>query len=313
MRHSAAQAGCASTFGDVERLVQVRQRVLLPVDDDEQAADAQRGERVLVAVAERPGQLERALGRRERGDGAFGQPLLPGEGDQGPDEPPVITVLLPELGGRCRRRRRKMQLVAVGQRPRIGLAESSPPGRRQPVSAGQDLGVAGRRLRVRADARGLPRRRLAVRDDGVVVAGLHRMVQDPERIAVRAREKSAQHVRVQFQPDTGRQRCRDGATGEFVPEGDDVTTDFHDAGALGLRDRGQVADQDAQQAHPGAGRYDRQPVQGTLSRRAQGAHPGQHRVNDRRWHDRTRVGQHLGDVERIAAGEPEQLAGIDVG
>jgi hypothetical protein len=28
-------------------------------------------------------------------------------------------------------------------------------------------------------------------------------------------------------------------------------------------------------------------------RRAQDAYPGQHRVNDRRWHDRTRVGEHL--------------------
>ena len=56
-----------------------------------------------------------------------------------------------------------------------------------------------------------------------------------------------------------------------MPEGDDVTTDFHDAGPFGLRDRGQVADQGAQQAHLGAGRYDRQPVQGILSLRAQGA------------------------------------------
>ena len=180
------------------------------------------------------------------------------------------------------------------------------------MSAGQDLGVAGRRLPVRADARGLPRRRLAVRDDGGVVAGLHRMVQDPERIAVRAGEQSAQHVRVQFQPDTGRQRFRDRPAGEFVPEGHDVTAYFHDAGALGLGDRCQVVDQDAQQVHLGAGRDDRQPVQGGLSRRAQGAHPGQHRVNDCRRHDGTRVGEHLGDEERIAAGEPEQLAGIDV-
>ena len=142
------------------RFIQVRQPVLLPVDEDEQAAEVQRGERVLVAVAERPGQLERALGRRARGGGALGQPLLPGEGDQGPDEPPVIAVLLPELGGRRGRSHREVQLVAVGQRPRVRLAESSPPGGRQPVPAGQDLGVAGRRLPVRADARGLPRRRL---------------------------------------------------------------------------------------------------------------------------------------------------------
>jgi hypothetical protein len=200
----AAQRGFARAFGDAERLVHIRQAVLLAVDDDEQATEAQRGERVLVAVAERPGQLEGALGRRARGDRPLGQPLLPGQGDQGPDEPPFITVLLPEGGGRCRRRR-KVELVAVGQRPRVGFAEGSPLGRRQPVSAGQDLGVAGRRLRVRADARGLPRRCLAVGHDGGGVAGLDRVVQDAERIAVRVGEKSAQHVRVQFQPDTGRQ------------------------------------------------------------------------------------------------------------
>ena len=180
------------------------------------------------------------------------------------------------------------------------------------MSAGQDLGVAGRRLPVRAGPGGLPRRCLAVRDDGVVVAGLHRMVQDPERIAARAGEQSAQHVRVQFQPDAGRQRFRDSPAGEFVPEGHDVTADFHDAGPLGLGDLCQVIDQDAEQAQLGAGRYDRQPVQGTLSRRAQGADPGQHRVDDCRRRDGTRVGEHLGDEERIAAGEPEQLAGIEV-
>ena len=97
-----------------------------------------------------------------------------------------------------------------------------------------------------------------------------------------------------------------------MPEGDDTTTYFHHAGALGLGDRGQVAGQDAEQVHLGAGRDDRQPVQRRLGRRAQGTHPGQHRVNDGRRHDVTRVGEHLGDEERVAAGEPEQLAGIDV-
>ena len=227
-----------------------------------------------ITVAERPGQLERTLGRPQRGDGALGQPLLPGEGNQGPNEPAFIAVLSPETGGRRGRIHRGMQLVAVGQRPRVRLAESSLPGRRQPVSAGQHLGVAGRGLPVRADARGLPRRRRAVRDDGSVVAGLHRMVQDPEWIAVRAREKSAQHVRVPFEPGTGRQRFHHRPAGEFVPEGHDVTTYFHHAGALGLGYRGQVVDQGAQQVHLDAGRDDRQPVQSGLSRRAQGAHPG---------------------------------------
>src|SRR5215472_5004365 len=79
--HPPGSPSCsrAAAFGDAEPFSQVRQPFLLPVDDDEQAAEVGRGERVLVAVAERPGQLERALGRRTRGRGALGQPLLPGQ------------------------------------------------------------------------------------------------------------------------------------------------------------------------------------------------------------------------------------------
>jgi len=46
------------------------------------------------------------------------------------------------------------------------------------VPAGQHLGVAGRGLLVRADAPGLPPRRLAVPDDGRVVARLDRVIQN---------------------------------------------------------------------------------------------------------------------------------------
>jgi hypothetical protein len=157
------------------------------------------------------------------------------------------------------------------------------------VPAGKNLGVAGRRLPVRADSRGLLRCRHAVRNDGSVVTGLHRVMQDPERVAVLAGEKSSQHVRVQFQPDAGRQRFHDRPACEFVPEAHDVTANLQDADTLGLRDRCQVADQDAQEAHFGAGRYNRHPVQSDLSRRAQCAYPRQHRVDDCRRHDFTGV------------------------
>src|SRR4029077_16058794 len=119
-RRHAVRAAAPS---DLERLVQVRQPVLLLVVEHEQPAQVQRGQRVLVAVAERAGQLERALGRGARGGGALGQPLLPRQGDQGPDEPAVIPVLLPELGGGGGRRHGEVQLVTGGQRPRVRLAE----------------------------------------------------------------------------------------------------------------------------------------------------------------------------------------------
>jgi hypothetical protein len=180
------------------------------------------------------------------------------------------------------------------------------------VPARQYLGVAGRRLLVRADPAGLPGRRLAVLDHGGVVARPDRVVQGPERIAVRAGEQGAQHVRVQLEPDAGRQRFGHRPAGELVPEGHHVTVQLHDAGPFGLRHRRQVADQHAKQVYLGAGRYDRQPVQSRLRGRAQRAHPGQHRVDDSRRHDVTRVGQYLADEERVAAGEPEQLGGIEV-
>jgi hypothetical protein len=86
---------------------------------------------------------------------------------------------------------------------------------------------------------------------------------------------------------------------------------FHDSGTFGLSNRSQVVDQSANQPDLGAGRDDGQPVQRGLGRRAQGAHPGQHGIDDRRRDVRRRISQHLGDEERIAAGQPEQLAGID--
>ena len=73
------------------------------------------------------------------------------------------------------------------------------------LPAVKNLGVARRRLLVRANPGGLARRLDTVCDDSGVVACLHCMVQDPEQIVVRAREESTKDVRVQFQPDARRQ------------------------------------------------------------------------------------------------------------
>jgi len=89
----------------------------------------------------------------------------------GPNEPRVIAVLLPEFRGRGRSNGRGMKLVAAGERPRVRLAETSSLGDLQQVPTGQDLRVASRRLPVRANPPGLPRRSRAVRDDGGIVAG----------------------------------------------------------------------------------------------------------------------------------------------
>ena len=146
---------------------------------------------------------------------------------------------------------------------------------------------AGQHLLVRGD--GLPVRsrpgRLAgdggpVADDGRVVAGLDRVVQDAREVGRRPGEQRGGDPGVAFEPDGDRQRLHHGPARQLVAERDSAGADLQHPEALGLGDGGEIGAERAQQRLLDLRGNDRELLDDLPRGRRQPVRAGQHGVDD---------------------------------
>ena len=232
----------AEALGHLQRRVQQRQTFLLPVDQHQQAAEIQQCECVLGRCTRRlwPASAParptgaRPPSARSATAGATDVTRARTSLPSSPTSLPLLDGGVGGIGG-------GVQLVAVGQRPGVRLAERRPLDRaEQPVAAGEDLRrsrpppAGGRRPGWppggdRAVLGPPPRRRRPARRGAAPGTGRDRAGPAGRR----ARRRSAAAVRWP-------ERRGDGPSGEFVPERDHVpaagsSTPACSASAIGAR------------------------------------------------------------------------------
>ena len=266
-----------------------------------------------VAPAGRAASRARSAERERRG-GLLDEPLLAGQRDQTLRQPLARRRLLPQPHGRVRRLDRPVQLVDVVQRPRVLVEQRGALVGAQQVAAAAPARSrrrpAGARPPNEPPARPPARRRRPRRRRPPATA----WCRIRNEVGV-ARGRAAPRSTSRVELPAGRWRAASSTTARRASScrnADRVaptsSTPARSASAIGR----EVVEQRAQQRQLHPGRHDGELVQARLRVRAQPAHPGQHGVDDGGRHRLPGRGERLGDVERVAVGQPVQRLGIDV-
>ena len=170
------------------------------------------------------------------------------------------------------------------------------------------------RLPVRPGAGRLARRVGPDREHGVDVARLDGEVHQARPLGPLPLLERLQDACVQAPPRERRQAALDRPPRQLVAEAQVVRGDLEHPGELGLRERvDAVAEQLAGELEGDPRRHDRELLERLAAVRAQAANPGEHGLDDRGGDDVGRGGQHLGDEERVAAGDAVHGAGVGAG
>jgi hypothetical protein len=171
------------------------------------------------------------------------------------------------------------------------------------------------RLPVRPGRRRALRRDPGVGEYGRAVSGLFRVVGEPRRIGLGTGREAEEDPRVQRGSSRGRYGLLDGQPGQLVPEADAGPLADEHAGAHARVDgrprvpaTGGVEPVEQEQLRPVG--HDRDGVEDGARVRVEAGDPGKHRVTHGRGYRRSRLGEHLADEERVAAGPQVDLAGV---
>ena len=201
----------------------------------------------------------------------------------------------------------------VEQRPGVPDVQAGQPARRQQLGVAQHLLADGERLPVRAAVRRLPSDLRPVPDDHLRVARFHGVVHHPGQVGIGLGQEEGEHQPVQRDPPGSGQARLDGPAGEVVPEHHVAALELDDAELLGGDQARRAAGQRLHQRPRGRGDDHRELLDPCPGRRVELHHPGQHRVGHRRRHGLARVGQHLGEEERVARGGRQRRRAVHPG
>ncbi len=185
-------------------------------------------------------------------------------------------------------------------------------GRVEPAGEAQRPGVLGGGLAVGPQRGGPLARGRGVPQHRVAVAGGLGVVGQPGGVGAGGVERR-QGPAVQRDPAVRRQRLLDGHAGDLVAEADAVALADQDARGEAALELGHgLAGHGLEQRQLGTLGQDRDRVEQLAGARVEPGGPGQDRVAHRVGHERAARGEHLGDEERVAAGQPVQPPGVDV-
>ena len=207
-----------------------------------------------------------------------------------------------ELPGGAAGAHRLAEAGGVVELPAVVVEHRGLLGRREAGRVGHDGLQMCERLAVRAGPGRLARGLRADREDGVDVAGRHRVVHQAGALGPILRAQRRDDGLVE-QPHTGHgEAALDGAPRQLVAESEPVGAIFDDAGELGRGQRAhRLAEQDRGQIGRDVRGHHRQALERLAAVRVQAAQAGEHRVLDAGRHLAGRRGERLGDEERVAA------------
>ena len=201
----------------------------------------------------------------------------------------------------------------VVELPGVLVDEAGQVGVGEPVAVAQGGREVRERLAVRARGGGLAARERGVAADRGTIVGRRGVVHEPGEVGRGFDVQRGDHRPVQRAPAQRRQALLDGLAGQLVAERQPVRPRRHDAALLGLGQRVQpVAEQGVRQVEPDDRGHHRQLLDRGAGVVVEPRHPREHGVGHRDRHPRARLGQRLGDVERVAAGEGVQPLRVPV-